>query len=208
MRLDLGQEALAQLVGVHRNAQSNYERNARVPDAEYLAALDGAGADVLYIVTGRRLDELAGAGPQSSEPSREAAEAMLKIVGARLFALQEDQLPLNVDEAWADVYANLSRVALAPHLAADLRAEADLYLAIGFRDVDAAERRKLRRKAVTGRMMLAREQLEDAVADAGAELPALVGHALMPILIQNDVRHDDLRSLVMAISSSIKSASR
>lgn len=53
-RLGLDQEQMAEVGGVHRTAQSRYERNMRHPDAEYLAAIAGVGADVLYIVTGQR----------------------------------------------------------------------------------------------------------------------------------------------------------
>lgn len=54
-RLGLNQEAFAQITpSGTRQSQSNYEKGARSPDAEYLAAISGAGADVLYIITGER----------------------------------------------------------------------------------------------------------------------------------------------------------
>lgn len=55
-RLGLNQSKFAALVDVHRNAQSNYEAGTRAPDAAYLALASKAGADVLYILTGRRAD--------------------------------------------------------------------------------------------------------------------------------------------------------
>lgn len=42
-------------------SQRNYEKNERSPDAQYLAALVEAGADVLYVVSGRRGVPSAGA---------------------------------------------------------------------------------------------------------------------------------------------------
>lgn len=53
-RLGMDQIAFGNLGGVQAVAQSNYENDKRHPDAAYLAAVAGAGADVLYIVTGVR----------------------------------------------------------------------------------------------------------------------------------------------------------
>jgi hypothetical protein len=39
---------------VQRRAQIRYEQDERQPDASYLAALAAVGADVTYILTGRR----------------------------------------------------------------------------------------------------------------------------------------------------------
>ncbi len=64
-RLGLNQEAFAQITpSGTRQSQSNYEKGARSPDAEYLAAIAGAGADVLYIITGVRR----GAAPGEFRP--------------------------------------------------------------------------------------------------------------------------------------------
>nr|WP_255698560.1 S24 family peptidase [Halomonas desiderata] len=53
-RLGLSQTALAQVGGVGKTTQINYEKGARSPDAAYLSALDGAGVDVQFVLTGRR----------------------------------------------------------------------------------------------------------------------------------------------------------
>lgn len=47
------QEAFAAMAGVGKRAQINYEQGLRVPDADYLARVAAAGADVLYILTGQ-----------------------------------------------------------------------------------------------------------------------------------------------------------
>lgn len=60
-RLQLSQEEFGAVGGVARNAQSNYEKGKRMPDAAYLAAIARNGADVLYIVTGTRTDTSATA---------------------------------------------------------------------------------------------------------------------------------------------------
>ena len=55
-RLRLNQTAFADLAGVSKNTQINYEKGNRSPDTDYLTALDGAGVDTFYVLTGRRID--------------------------------------------------------------------------------------------------------------------------------------------------------
>ncbi|MAR73674.1 LexA family transcriptional regulator [Halomonas sp.] len=52
--LGLTQTALAGLAGVAKNTQLLYETDQRSPKADYLVALDGAGVDTHYVLTGRR----------------------------------------------------------------------------------------------------------------------------------------------------------
>lgn len=58
-RLGLSQAAFGELGGVKANAQGNYEKGDRSPDAAYLAAVAAHGVDVLYVVTGERTPEAA-----------------------------------------------------------------------------------------------------------------------------------------------------
>lgn len=53
-RLGLSQAAFGEIGGVKANAQGNYEKGERFPDAGYLAAVSAVGVDVLYVVTGER----------------------------------------------------------------------------------------------------------------------------------------------------------
>lgn len=53
-KLAISQEAMGEIGGVKKLAQINYEKGDRSPDANYLAAIAAAGADVLYILTGER----------------------------------------------------------------------------------------------------------------------------------------------------------
>ena len=55
-RLKMSQAVFAGFGGVARNAQSNYEKGSRLPDAGYLAAVAVEGADVQYILTGKRMN--------------------------------------------------------------------------------------------------------------------------------------------------------
>lgn len=52
--LGLTQQGLADRLGVSLRTQQNYEAGKRAPDADYLAAIAAAGADVLYVLTGQR----------------------------------------------------------------------------------------------------------------------------------------------------------
>lgn len=58
VRLGLSQPELAAIGGVSKNTQVAYEKDASHPDAAYLAATAKAGIDFIYVVTGRRLEEL------------------------------------------------------------------------------------------------------------------------------------------------------
>lgn len=53
-RLGLTQRVFGEVGGVEPNAQGKYESGERTPKADYLAAVAGRGADVLYILTGVR----------------------------------------------------------------------------------------------------------------------------------------------------------
>jgi len=53
-RLALNQSEMAELGGVSKNTQINYEAGRSAPDARYLAALAERGLDVLYVVSGVR----------------------------------------------------------------------------------------------------------------------------------------------------------
>ena len=51
-QLRLSQTEMAEVGGVGRSTQANYEAGERLPDAEYLARIAGRGADVTWIITG------------------------------------------------------------------------------------------------------------------------------------------------------------
>lgn len=59
-RLGLTQEAFGTAGGVLKRAVINYEKGERFPDVSFLAGVANVGADVLYIVTGKRGSESEG----------------------------------------------------------------------------------------------------------------------------------------------------
>jgi transcriptional regulator with XRE-family HTH domain len=75
-RLGMNQTDFAALTGVSRRSQSNYEGGERSPDADYLAAIAKAGADVTYILTGVRVLPLPQAQPAA--PTKAQAEPQEK----------------------------------------------------------------------------------------------------------------------------------
>lgn len=75
-RLGYNQTDFAALGGVQKNAQSNYEGDARRPDADYLAAIAKLGADVAFIVTGV-------ASPTGVDPEEQAVLAGYRALDAR-----------------------------------------------------------------------------------------------------------------------------
>lgn len=53
-RLGINQNELADIGGVKRNSQGNYERGRQNPDTAYLLAVAKVGVDVMYVLFGRR----------------------------------------------------------------------------------------------------------------------------------------------------------
>ena len=53
-RLGRTQDDFAAIAGIGKRALIHYEKGERSPDANLLAAIAAAGADVLYILTGQR----------------------------------------------------------------------------------------------------------------------------------------------------------
>jgi len=74
VRLGMTQSEFGALVGVKNAAQSKYE-SGRSPDADYLSVITAAGADVLYILTGRRMVGLVS--PENVEVLKEDEREVL-----------------------------------------------------------------------------------------------------------------------------------
>nr|VFK46582.1 MAG: hypothetical protein BECKTC1821E_GA0114239_10672 [Candidatus Kentron sp. TC] len=68
-RLGYNQTDFGNLGNVTRKTQMLYEKGEYVPNAHYLSAIEGAGADVSYILTGRR-----GGAPPTDEEARVLAQ--------------------------------------------------------------------------------------------------------------------------------------
>lgn len=58
-RLGMSQEAFGKAGGVGKGAQINYEADSRSADTDYLQGIDKVGADILYVVVGKRRIDMA-----------------------------------------------------------------------------------------------------------------------------------------------------
>ncbi len=58
-RLKLSQSAFAECGRVGKHSQINYERDRRQPDSKYLVAIEKIGVDIMYVLTGKRQDDIA-----------------------------------------------------------------------------------------------------------------------------------------------------
>lgn len=58
-RLGLNKIEFAALLGIHRNTQGNYE-TGREPPTDYLAAAQGVGVDIAYVMEGERMNGVPG----------------------------------------------------------------------------------------------------------------------------------------------------
>ena len=77
-RLGKNQDAFAALAGVGKRALIHYEKSERSPDANFLAAIAAAGADVLYILMGQR-SGAAAAAPVAAEPAAQLSRRALAV---------------------------------------------------------------------------------------------------------------------------------
>lgn len=78
IRLNMSQTDLRLQSGVGKSTQLNYESGKSCPDAKYLAALDGMGFDILYIITGTRSTDAMSDEHQNLIEAYEAATDDLK----------------------------------------------------------------------------------------------------------------------------------
>lgn len=65
-RLGFNQPDFAALAGTTKKSQIDYEKGATFPKANYLEVIANAGADVLYILTGRRSVEVQPSNPREA----------------------------------------------------------------------------------------------------------------------------------------------
>lgn len=65
-RLGMKPNDLAGIGGVKERAQYNYETGNRVPDMDYLARIAKAGVDVIYVMHGERMPQMAA---EAKEPA-------------------------------------------------------------------------------------------------------------------------------------------
>jgi transcriptional regulator with XRE-family HTH domain len=96
-RLKFTQPNFAELAGASKWSQIDWEKGIAYPNAEYLARIADAGADVQYIVTGvRRLDNLSAL----EQALLTAARAAPDLVGEALTVLLSGKKPKKFEQTF------------------------------------------------------------------------------------------------------------
>lgn len=97
-RLKLSQPAFAALAGQGKHSQIRYEADERLPDGNYFAAIANAGADIHYIITGKRLGGFEGVLPTTQispvDPNQPIA-ADFDLNGARYISIPRMQIDVS-----------------------------------------------------------------------------------------------------------------
>jgi transcriptional regulator with XRE-family HTH domain len=97
LRLGLNKKRMAEAGGVVNSSYTNYEEGRRSPDGDFLAKIAEAGADVQYILTGRRtMDEAEAEVPHNpiSDQRKQALFMMFEALGDR----QQQEILAAVEE--------------------------------------------------------------------------------------------------------------
>lgn len=77
-RLALSQDGFAELAGVSKNSQFNYEAGTRQPDVAYLKTIQQMGVDLVYLFTGERSFD-----PSATQHTEPAATLAARLVQER-----------------------------------------------------------------------------------------------------------------------------
>lgn len=117
--MGLTQQALADKIGVRRQALLQYESGLRSPLAEMLLLFDQAGGDVNFVVTGRRSGELDEPHKQELELAMSTVTLMSRRPGVQLSETARLRLAFDLAESMrradkpgfneAKTFANLRR---------------------------------------------------------------------------------------------------
>ena len=196
-RLGWSQDELASIADVTRRSVSSWEKgDGPSPNAEALAALHGAGMDVLYVVTGNRETRLSAA-----EDAHNAltAEAFCDALEERFHQLSPWPLQEEVRASLAAERIELDRIARMEALPDKLRARADRMLVMAFDDAEATDRFDGRLRAVVRRLHEADATIERAARIAGTEAPALLKGNLMKLVSDYAIDAEDLVPLLSMV---------
>ncbi len=98
-RLGLTQQALAEAMGVQRQAVFAYEAGKQTPDAVKLAAFFRLGGDAEFVISGRRSDELSKPFKLELERAIEVAEKMCRDSEVSFTLVQELRLAFEILES-------------------------------------------------------------------------------------------------------------
>ncbi|CAI86601.1 putative DNA binding protein [Pseudoalteromonas translucida] len=112
-RLGFSQEHFANLCGVTRGSQANYESGSRTPDADYLTAAIKAGCDLEFLFNGTRSKQLDEA---ALEDCIEILEDALVLAGRKLTAKQKARVICVLYDEYTDDGVELTAQSVVRHL--------------------------------------------------------------------------------------------
>ncbi len=178
--MEFSQADFAALADASKRAQIDWEKGTSSPNAVALSAFADAGADVLYILTGKRAQPVATA---SSE-----AEARLS------------EIEPSIDDPATDFKPELTGIAEDENLPDRTRARADQMLRfLGDAAAEARHRyREARRDAATKRATL---QLEDACGRLGWNPPPSTRATIVHVIVDGHIDNGLLELLLVEMRS-------
>ena len=196
LKMALSQEKFAQLGGLTKQTIIKYENDERAPDALFLQSLSAAGADTLYIVTGRREVML----PASLEAYNTlTANAFCDSLEARFRHLEPWPLPEDIRASLNAERVELDRIARIEALPDKVRARADQMLLMAFDDTEACGRLDNRFRAIRRRLLEADAAIERAARIAGTEAPPQLKAALLKMVADYAIEAEELAPLLSLV---------
>ena len=192
VRLGKNQTEFAALAGASKGAQVNWEKDVASPNAAALNAFAEAGADVLYVLTGRRQSELLKQSEQAF------AEQMLRSLAAGLEApdAEASRRKLSVDEVREAACEALHRIATNVEIPDETRQEADELLRRHFDDPEAGRRRSARFASYLARRYQAERDLDDAFEGFEIVLPSGIRDQLVTLVLDHGIKTEELMPLL------------
>jgi len=112
-RLGFTQEQFANLCGVSRRSQANYESGTRAPDADYLIAASQVGCDLEFLFNGVRSKQLDEA---ALEDCIEILEGALAQTGRQLTPKQKARVIAVLYDEYTDDGVELTAQSVVRHL--------------------------------------------------------------------------------------------
>lgn len=193
VRGSLSQAEFSSRLAVHEQTVGKYERDKRLPDAEFLSRLrEEFGTDINWLLTG-----------QAAEPDFDARlDAIEKLLETEEVPVAPERLRERPD--LEDARQVLRAVAQDTGAPQRTRARADMMLSVAFGDEEAEERRDERLEEVGAQLRETRRRVAEAVKIAGWEPPRYAVEVLATIAFRYDVALEDLVHLVQAFRLAVE----
>lgn len=198
-RLGLSQQRMAGVAGVSKNTAINWEKGDTSPTASALLALADAGADAVYILTGKHSNA-------TTVDLNNAAKLKLNEIEDDLSnqarAASRRDMSIGTMILWHNEQLNL--IAHDAALESGVRERADDILRLTFNDKEAGQRRTERLASKIQGRKVAERNLEDALEACGVELPSALQNHLIGIVEKHGIVVADLVPFLGELADLIK----